>query len=385
MSASEIPPGSRTRWPGAALFAGFATAVVLVTWSRTTQISNDGVQYVEAARRLLAGDGYSTGILYFDEQYQSGKLPAPQTVWPPGTSLGIAGLAALGMEPESAGRLLARLAFIMLPPLVFLIGLRLTASAGLAALCAAWQLGMTEYWMYLASPNSDLPFMAAALGSWVMIPRADHEEGRWLWTSLLAGVATVFRYAGVFLVLAMGVLMLADVMGRWRRTGKLALRPFLLVAPGCLLVAGLLIRNRLVAGDLRGGNTRAVTQPVTDLLIETVRSLLDVTAAVTRVHLGGGGLASVGAGLGLLGLAALGVVAARGLWRAPRDFEVRRPAYRYASGLGVVAGIYLSAMIWTASGTMLTYGSRYLLPIVPILVCLTVFLASIPRAQRAVA
>jgi hypothetical protein len=50
-----------------------------------------------------------------------------------------------------------------------------------------------------------------------------------------------------------------------------------------------------------------------------------------------------------------------------------------------VAGIYLSAMIWTASGTMLTYGSRYLLPIVPILVCLTVFLASIPRAQRAVA
>jgi hypothetical protein len=381
MSGDVVQAEGKAPWRGAALFAALAAVVVLGTWSRTVPISNDGVQYVEGARRLLAGDGYSTGILYFDEHYQTGRLPAPQTVWPPGTSLGIAGLAALGMEPESAGRLLARLSFILLPPLVFLIGLRLTGRMSLAALCAAWQLGMTEFWMYLASPNSELPFLAAILGAVALVPDGSDGEWRWLPAGLLAGVAAVFRYAGAFFLVALGLVLLVELVREWRSRRAFRVRPLLLAAPGFLILIALMLRNRALAGDLRGGNTRTVIQPVADLLVETVRSLADVMFGVVRSELVGGGAAAFAAGAGLVALLIIVAAAGMGAWPLRFRFHPGNAGHRYAAILGLCVTVYVAAIILTASRTMLTYGSRYLLPVVPLVACLTVFLTA--RTARA--
>jgi 4-amino-4-deoxy-L-arabinose transferase-like glycosyltransferase len=360
---------------GALAFGLAAAAVVTLTWQRAVGISNDGVQYVEGARRLLAGDGYSTSILYFDEHYRTGTLPAPQTVWPPGTSAAIAVVAAFGGEPEAAGRLVARLAYLFLPPLVFLIGVRLTGSVVPAALCAIWQLGMTEFWMYLASPNSDLPFLAASLGAITLFPDRGGSGWRWLAASLLLGVAVLFRYAGVFFLLPLGLVLVIDGIQTWRRTRVFPFRPFTWAAPGFVLVGALLLRNRLIAGDLRGGNTLVFHQPLGGLLVETFRSLVDTLGGAARSDLAGGGVRAAAAATGAVGLVILGLAAGRGAVRLAKAFTFDDPAHRYVGVLGLMVLTYVVAILGTASRTMLTYGQRYLLPVLPLIACLLVTLA----------
>ncbi len=360
---------------GALAFGLAAAAVVTLTWHHAVGISNDGVQYVEGARRLLAGDGYATSILHFDEHYRAGTLPAPQTVWPPGTSAAIAVVAGFGVEPEAAGRLVARLAYLFLPPLVFLIGVRLTGSVVPAALCAIWQLGMTEFWMYLASPNSDLPFLAASLGAITLLPDRAGSGRRWLAASMLAGVAVLFRYAGVFFLLPLGLVLVIDAVQTWRRTRVFPFRPFALAAPGFVIVGAMLLRNRLIAGDLRGGNTRVFHQPLGGLLVETFRSLADTLGGVARSDLAAGGFRAAAAATGAVGLAILCLAAGRGAVRLARSFTFDDPAHRYLGVLGLVVLTYVVAILGTASRTMLTYGQRYLLPVLPLIACLLVTLA----------
>jgi len=370
---------------GAGGFALAALAVVLATWNRTVGISNDGIQYVEGARQLLAGHGYSTGILYFDEQYQAGRLPAPQTVWPPGTSIAIAAAAGFGMDPEAAGRLVARVAFLFAPPLVFLIAFRLTGQHLPAALCAVWQLGMTEFWMYLASPNSDLPFLAASLGALALLPDGEVDEWRWLPAFLLAGLATAFRYVGLFLIGAMGLLLLWDAFRRWRRTSDFRARPFLLAVPGVLIAAALLVRNSLLAGDIRGGNTHPIAQSLVGLLTETVRSLLELIGGVSRSDLTNGGPRRAAAIAGLIGLGGLALLAVPGWWQSLRTQRPGDAPRRYGLGIALYAVFYLVAVIWTSSRTNLTYGTRYMLPVAPLLVCLVVFGATVRNPRTAAA
>ena len=364
-------------------FAVAATLLVVLVWQRTVGISNDGVQYVEGARQLLAGHGYATGILYFDEHYRAGTIPAPQTVWPPGTSATIAAVAAFGVEPEAAGRLVARLAYVVLPPLVFLIGVRLTGSLGAAALCALWQLGMTEFWMYLASPNSELPFLATSLGAIALLPDRGGSPWRWSLTWILAGIATVFRYAGVFFLLALGLVLMIDAFRTWHRTRILPFRTFAYALPGFAIVGAMMVRNRLIAGDLRGGNTKVFHQPLDGLLVETVRALGDTLAGVARIYLSAGGRRAAAAAMGAAGLAILGVAAGRGTVRLARSFAWDDPAQRYTGAVAIIVLVYVTAVLWTSSHTMLTYGARYLLPVVPLIACLLVALAVRGRTSDA--
>lgn len=376
-----VPRAARAK--GALCFGLAAAAVVGLTWRRTIGISNDGVQYVEGARQLLAGQGYATGILYFDEHYRAGTLPAPQTVWPAGTSIAIAGVAALGIEPEIAGRLVARLAYLFIPPLVFLIGVRLTGSLAAGTLCAIWQLGMAEFWMYLGAPNSELPFLAASLGAIALLPDQGGAARGWLAASTLAGVATLFRYVGVFFLLALGLVLLMDVWRSWREQRRLPFSAFLYAAPGFLIVAAIMLRNRLIAGDLRGGNTRVVHQPVDALLVETARALADTLGGIARSYLTAGGIRAAACVVGGLGLTALGLAAGRGAFRLSRTFTLQSSTHRYAAALGLTVLVYSAGIIWTSSRTMLTYGARYLLPVVPLLACLMVALALGARTRPA--
>jgi hypothetical protein len=364
-------------------FALAAAAIVGLTWERTIGISNDGVQYVEGARQLLAGHGYATSILYFDEHYRAGRLPAPQTVWPPGTSAGIATVSLLGPDPEAAGRLLARLAYLFVPPLVFLIGVRLTGSIAAGALCAVWQLGMAEFWMYLGAPNSELPFLAASLGAIALLPDQDKATWRWLPTSALAGLATLFRYAGVFFLLAIGLVLIADAWRAWRRTRRFPFGSFLYAAPGVVIVAALLLRNRLIVGDLRGGNTRMFHQPIGGLLGETLRALADTLGGVARTYLAAGGFRAIACIAGALGVAALCLAAGRGALGLARTFNFADTVHRYTGALALTVLLYVAAILWTSSRTMLTYGARYLLPVVPLIACLLVALALVSRSRPA--
>ncbi|MGH7701752.1 MAG: hypothetical protein ACREMO_01550, partial [Gemmatimonadales bacterium] len=248
------------------VWALLATVVVAATWPLKAGLSNDATQYLTSAKELREGHGFSTSILYFDEHYRFGTLPAPQTVWPPGYPALIAGVAATGMGVETAARMIPKVAFVLLFPLLYLLAFRLTGSPVLASLACLWQLGLTEFWMYLTAPNSELPFIVASLAALLLVPGEIADTRRWAGASLCAGAAVWIRYAGVFLLASLAVALVAELWLDWRRRGVPRLRPVLWASPGFVMVAVLIWRNQLLVGSLQGGNTKVVIQPLSDLL-----------------------------------------------------------------------------------------------------------------------
>ena len=384
MNGSDLPEHRpRTGRPSrslALLWAVLASMVVLVTWTYRAEVSNDAVQAIDGAEHLRRGDGYATSILFFDEHFRAGRLPVAQTVWPPGYPLLIAAGSVLGLPEEAAARLIPRIAFVLLVPLVFLAAMRLLGDRWLASAVTIWLLGVTELWLYLTAPNSDLPFTAALAGVVVLLPRADRPAS-WLWCSLLGALAVWLRYAGLFVMLALGLLVLADLWRNRALPGLGKLRAAWFALPGAVLAALPLMRNQLLVGNFQGGNAKPMSQSVTELARVTASSFADLLAGVTLPGLTGTPGQSGPAALGLIaiGLAALGALL------GIRVIARRRPggaAERYAAQIAVIAAVYVGLVFFTATRSMISYGSRLLLPVVPLVLLLVVWGVALWRAER---
>ena len=376
------PPGEPAlrRWPWALIWAIVAAGVVFARRDRVAAISNDGTQYVESARQLLAGHGYATSLLFFDEHYAAGAMPAPQTGWPPGYPLVIAAVGRLGLGLETAARLVARVAFVAVAPLVFLIAFRLTGSPILASLATLWQLGITELWVYLAGPNSELPFLALSLAALAVLPRKGAADWRWAIAGLLGGLCVTVRYAGAFLLVTLGGAALMTVWDRWRKERRVGLLPLVLLAPGTALAVAPLIRNQLLVGSLTGYHV-PTSQPVGNLFSAAASGLVDVLGGAAPVDFSSGGPHVIVAGLSLIGLAAAAILALVTGARLLRRSSLEREDVRYGLVLAGYAAIYQIGVIATASGSMRPYSARYALPITPIVICLLIyFLSARPTA-----
>jgi 4-amino-4-deoxy-L-arabinose transferase-like glycosyltransferase len=376
-STRSSPPGEPAlrRWPWALIWALVAVGVVLVRRDRVSAISNDGTQYVESARQLMGGHGYTTTLLFFDEHHAAGVMPAPQTGWPPGYSLAIAAVSSLGLGLESSARLVAQVAFVAVAPLVFLIACRLTGNPILASLATLWQLGITELWMYLAEPNSELPFLALSLAALAVLPRKGGGNWRWGVAGVLGGLCVTMRYAGAFLLVTLAGAALLAVWDRWRLERRLVLLPLVLLAPGTALAVAPLIRNQLLVGSLTGYHVPA-SQPVGNLLSGAASGLVDVLGGAAPADFTSGGPHIIFAGLSLLALAAASLVTLVTGARMLRRFGLEREDVRYGLVLAGYAAIYQIGVIATASGSMRPYSPRYALPIAPIVICLIVYLLS---------
>lgn len=369
------PPGEPAlrRWRWALIWALAAAGVVFARRDRVAAISNDGTQYVESARQLLAGYGYSTSLLFFDEQHAAGVMPAPQTGWPPGYPLAIAAVGRIGLGLETAARLVARVAYVAVAALVFLIAFRLTGNPNLASLATLWQLSITELWMYLAGPNSELPFLALSLAALAVLPRKGSGNWRWALAGLLGGLSVTVRYAGAFLLVTLGATALMTVWNHWRLERRLVLLPLVLLAPGTALAVAPLIRNQLLVGSLTGYHV-PVSQSVGNLLSDAASGMVDVLGGAAPADFSSGGLRLTFAGLSLIALAAAALLALFTGARMLRRFSLEREDVRYGLVLGGYTAIYQIGVIATASGSMRPYSARYALPIAPIVICLIIYL-----------
>src|SRR5262245_42527564 len=81
---------SRTRFLFAILW--FTAAAVLLALHDETFVTTDTAQYMGVARNIVDGKGITTSIIYYEEQYRQARIPAQQTVWPPGYPALIASL-----------------------------------------------------------------------------------------------------------------------------------------------------------------------------------------------------------------------------------------------------------------------------------------------------
>ena len=231
-----------------------ATLAAFVTLYDPSFIDIDGAFFVSAGENLASGRGFTTSILWHEEQYRQGAMPAPQTVFPPGYPLLIALVSRLGAAPPYAAFLVSLVSFAAIPLVVY--GILRTAGhthLGSFAVGAVW-LGSAFAWFTVFRCMSDMPFILLTLLSlWCVIESERHPERRDLWLAAagtVAGLAFTVRYQGAFYILSLGCFFLLRLIRR--RDWPSARALILVAAPASVCVLPILVRNRALTGKLTG-------------------------------------------------------------------------------------------------------------------------------------
>lgn len=197
--------------------------------------SGDAHEYAEMARRLAAGEGFTTGVIFPAELFLGSTDEHPAVVRPPLWPLGIAGLfAAVGPRPGAvhAGVLLCFLAAAAVGTL-----LALHVGGPLAGAAAGLAIATSPQILTLALDGAS-ETLAAFLAAFVFLLAARAAHPAWL--GVVCGLAYLTRYNAVVLLPA------ALLLVALRRDPR-----GLLWCVGGFAVVGLpwWVRNALVAGD----------------------------------------------------------------------------------------------------------------------------------------
>jgi hypothetical protein len=250
--------------------AGFL-AVYYQSWGGVRRF-NDDFQYLSVAANLVSGNGASTSILYFDEHYATGRLPAPQTVFPCGYPLAVAAVHLLGVPLLDAGVIVSALSFLAMVPLLWW-GCRLVKVGSVATHAVLFlAIANSEAWRCALSACSEALFTALLLLTAVLMMYAEVVgRGRYPFLAgICCGLSFLVRYAGGFAV-AGGLCYYATQLLLQRTRRRLAdLVRF--AAPALGVAAWILIRNWIVTGSIKGGNTKRFDHPVGELLLQVQSS-----------------------------------------------------------------------------------------------------------------
>ncbi len=324
-----------------------AALVYEVTREHGIALSVDSVKYVSTAESLLDGEGF----MQFDG--------LPYTLWPPLYPMTLAGAGwAGGGDLLAAARWLHITLFALVVLASAFLFRRLTGSdlhGGVAALAL---VGAYPVVRSAVLAQSELSFIllvvlfVSTVGAYASRPRVS----LLLVAALLAGAAVIQRYAGVALIGAGGLVILAapGAGGLRRRVAHAASFGVLSSIPFGVW----LTRNRVVTGTWMGERL-----PPPRTLIRNAEDVLDTVSAwffpqqslplETRLEL----LA--------IGFAAVIVCCAAGVWlRRDREPEDRRASNALAITALVVVVVYVAFLL--ASSSVSFYGRlnhRYLSPV----------------------
>lgn len=203
-------------------------------------LRNDSVQYVNGARNLLAGDGYT-------RTSGAGELK-PITTVPPMFSTAIAIVSLSGLEALRSARFLILLFFgldiILLGYLVF----RLTRSQGFALAGALLLATSSVFLANFAWLMSEPLFVFFWLVGFIIFDMYLDNRKPWLLILLgvLCGAAYLTRYIGITLLVTLGFCLLILKAGWKRKLFSL----LYLGLPFLPFAAGWMIRNTLQIGNL---------------------------------------------------------------------------------------------------------------------------------------
>jgi hypothetical protein len=359
---STLAIAARSLGPGLLLGTAALVCLALVaTWHHPMLVSNDGIQYLEGAQSLVRGEGFATRILIYDANFAVGALPAGQTTFPPGYSTLIALGMFLGAGDTAAAVTASALSLVVTGYLLArAVGGLIGALLGVAMMLNFQALTLSTI------VASDIVFMAFAFAA--LLRAADglrFERRAALWQAgALAAAAVACRFAGVFLLAALGL-----VLGvRWlrRRTRGPFLDGVAVLLPGALLLAALFARNAALSGDYDGGALDAFSRPWSEVLRRAFWGAVtvvgvaprDAAAFVPQVAL------TAGAASGLLVL----------MW--PDRSRLRPIARGFVRDPVVVLAIaflatYLGALLHLShTRNSIVLLPRYLLPVMPVLLLL---------------
>jgi 4-amino-4-deoxy-L-arabinose transferase-like glycosyltransferase len=255
-----------------------ATLVGFVTLYDPSFIDIDGAFYVNAAKNLASGRGFTTSILWNEEHFRLGRIPAPQTIFPPGYPLLIALVSRVGVDPPYAAFLVSLVSFAAIPLVVYKI-LRTAGHTRLGsfAVGAVW-LGSAFAWFNVLRGMSEMPFILLTLLSLRCVMQSERRPGRrdlWLAAAgTVAGLAFTVRYQGIFYVIGLGCFFLLRLI---RQRDWASARALILVAGSAsVFVLPFFIRNHVLTGKLTG-----TMIPGERSLLEVLRTLLSALGGLS--------------------------------------------------------------------------------------------------------
>ena len=333
----------------ALLGAGLALARVYL-WGPALQW--DSVNYIEVARSLLAGDGFTQPAWYL---FRADAY----AVWPPLYPLLLAGGGLGAADPYHVAGPLGAVAF----GLTILVAGRWMASRLESRRLVLWACLAVALSVPLSrvatAALSEMPFILFAT---LALVRADAflKTGRrpaLLWAVAFTALACLTRYIGVALIPAVAVMLLL-------RDGPLGERAKAVVTyafPSALPLALWALRNGLLTGTPGGSRNTEVTTTVPETLgraLEILSGWLLLDAPPERFQIAASAL--IGALLALLALRALRLFRAGGTGRG-----------KTAPLLVLCITTYLAALAASSAITTVSGGPRFYAPLYVPLVALT--------------
>ena len=345
----------------ALLGAGLALARVYL-WGPA--LSWDSVNYIEVARGLLAGDGFTQPgwYLFRADAY---------VLWPPLYPLLLAGGGLGAADPYDVAGPLGAVAFGLT---VFVAGRwmasRLESRRLVVWACLAVALSVPLSRVATAA-LSEMPFILFTV---LVLAQADAflKTGRrpaLMWAVAFTALACLTRYIGVALIPAVAAMLLL-------RDGPLGERAKAIIAyafPSALPLALWVLRNDLLTGTPSGSRSGAVTTPVPETLaraLEILSGWLLLDAPPERFQIAASAL--TGALLVLLALPTF------------RLFRTgARGRGKTASLLVLFIATYLAALAVASAISWVSGGPRFYAPLyVPLLVLATLLCEPVVRRLR---
>jgi len=364
---------------GVVLTASISILVSLFLYSiyDVSFLTTDSAQYISVAKNILLGNGFSTDLVYYEQHYQIGGLPVPQTVFPPGYSLLIAMPIALGINPVAASFLVNSVSFFLIPLLMYRILSVSGFTQGLSLIPPLLWMSMYINWFFVLISVSEVSFVLFVLGSvlcYLEYENRNHDVRFLLLSAAFIGFSFLIRYAGLFFMLA----MLLYQLGAMLQTRSLRRMPdFLLYAFLTFLFVVLVFgRNYYYVGYLTGGVKIANPSSLFELIQSFYWAILKLVGVAGTSYWD-----VIGRYLLLIILLPL-LYAIFVVIRRERDFAHGKARIILLSVLMII--VYLSFLVYLAASNDRQYlNERYLMPLLPfVLMLITVLSAFVVRELR---
>jgi len=368
VSPAEMIGGSIT------LLLAIAVAVALTVLRSASFLDSDAAQYLGTASNLLAGDGITSDIIYYEQQYSFGAVPAPQTVFPPGLPVLLAALMAGGASPFLASQLAGLLGFSVTGLLIYVMLRSAEVSRPCACLGAALWFALALGWINVLQGRAEVPFALATVACAMTYLAARGRAAGYFGAGMLCAAAILIRYQGLFLLGALSIMALAPLVRQSEVAARVMVsRAIALVVPPLLVIGALAARNLALVGGPAGGP------------MDTVRSGLDVPGLVKPIYwmvseIAGLSAQGVSGGrvaewLLLAGVAVIGIGIASGTLRprtgslVGRAAEADGPRGKLVWLSVVYVLITIGALSILAAGRAGAYlQGRFLVPVVPFVI-----------------
>ena len=339
----------------------------------------DSFQYFSVADHALTGQFGYTSLLHFDAERSFGTIPAPSVTTAPGFPVTLALVSLTGLSIQATALLVSVASTLACVPLLAWIAGQVGLSRPLRNIVLGCFVLNAAVIQFGTSALSEALFtFVVLLGLTLLVAarRSGLTARWWLWAGagLALGGAYLVRYAGLFLVIGLGVLVVRYLVSSNR---ALARGHAVALAVASLPVLAGMARNVALVGDWRGGNEKAMDNPWVSVLLDLGRGAIGpfVGSAPGTVILRGLFVAVFLAAIAWL------------FWNYVRRGDRRGNSTPVAIGIMVdfllLAAVYVAGLFYAGLFSVIPPNPRYFAPLTPmILLILGIALQNILPTSR---